>query len=900
MKYFISLILFFSAFYLNAQVTTDPEYPVPSLPVTITFDATGTDLEGYDGDLYTHTGVTVEGGDQWQHVIGSWGNNSTQPQLTNIGTDLWELEMTPSINDFYGVSGGEVVTELCFVFRSADAGTQSSNIFTPVYSETNIRFTSPDTSQIYSPGGVQITAVAVFATEMTLFVNNIEIVTQSGNELDFTYTATVEGVNTVRVSATDGVTTVEEETFFFLRAANTIADLPSPDLLDGINYIDQNTVTLILYAPFKEFAYVKGSFNNWELTLDNQMNQTTDGDRYWITIDGLNSGEEYIYQYVVDGEITIADPYADKISDPWNDHYISNITYPDLIEYPSDYASGIASVFQTNQTDYTWVVDDFTPPAKDDLVIYELLIRDFVEAHDYQTLIDTINYLKNLGINAVELMPVSEFEGNSSWGYNPSFYFAPDKYYGTKDKLKEFIDVCHQNDMAVIMDMVLNHSYGQSPLVQLYFDPEAGQWGQPTAENPWYNEICPHEPYCWGYDFNHESQATKDFIDRVNTYWLTEYKFDGFRFDFTGGFVNGSSGGYSSDRIDILKRMADVIWTVNPDAYVILEHWCANNEESELSDYGMMLWGNLTWNYAQASMGWPDNGEWDFSWGSYQERGWNDPHLVAYMESHDEERMMYKNITWGNSSGSYDIQNLNTALRRCDLAAAFYFTIPGPKMIWQFEELGYDISIDEPCRVCEKPILWDYFDNFYRNKLYRFFKALINLKTENEAFNTDNYTLDLSGALKEINLYHSSMDVVVYGNFGVTSNSGSPDLSSSTVWYDYYTQDEYDNTATFDFAPGEYIILTSVMLDLPDVTLDVESYEKNQLMIYPNCTKDYITIENLRKDDLILITDLNGKTVMEMNSSANQTINVSELSSGMYILNVINNESRKISKFVKM
>ncbi|NOZ04318.1 MAG: hypothetical protein GXO92_06915 [FCB group bacterium] len=101
-------------------------------------------------------------------------------------------------------------------------------------------------------------------------------------------------------------------------------------------------------------------------------------------------------------------------------------------------------------------------------MIYELLVRDFIDRHDYQTLIDTLDYLEKLGINAIELMPINEFEGNSSWGYNPSFYFAPDKYYGTRQDLKLFIDECHRRGIAVIMDIVLNHTYGQSPLVSGY------------------------------------------------------------------------------------------------------------------------------------------------------------------------------------------------------------------------------------------------------------------------------------------------------------------------------------------------------------------------------------------------------------------------------------------------
>ncbi len=819
MKHFF-LILFVIIF-VNAksQISTNPEFPVATNSVILTFDATGSDLEGYTGDVYAHTGVTIEGQGQWKHVIGSWANNSTQPQLTSLGNNKWELEISPSINDFYNVSGGEIVTELCIVFRSADSETQSADLFVDVYSTTlDITFSKPDTTKIYSLNDiVEIQAVSLAATSMQLFINDVNVSNSSTNNISYSHTIDATGNNTIKIIATDGTDTEEKTIDIFVRSESQIAELPSSNLIDGINYIDDNTVTLVLFAPFKNFAFVKGSFNNWEITTDNQMFKTSDGNRYWITLNGLTAGQEYIYQYIVDGEITIADPYADKISDPWNDHYISNATYPNLIDYPTGKTSGIASVFQTAQTTYNWQINNFTKPANEDLVIYELHIRDFIASHNYQTMIDTINYLKDLGINVIELMPIDEFEGNSSWGYNPSFYFAPDKYYGTKNKLKEFIDVCHQNEIAVINDIVLNHSFGQSPFVQLYFDPDAGDYGEVTAENPWYNVHSPNTDYSWGYDFNHESPDTKQLVSRIVKYWLNEYKFDGFRFDFTKGFTNtiGNGWAYDASRIQILEDIADTIWQTSTGAYMICEHLTDNSEEKVLAEYGIMLWGNITHSYAQASMGYTD--DWDFSWASYQKRGWENANLVSYMESHDEERMMFKNITYGNSLGDYNVKDEDVALKRAELAAAFFFTIPGPKMIWQFEELGYDVSIDEPCRVCEKPIKWNYFEEENRKNLYLYFKTFINLKKNNEVFSTDNFTLNLTGSLKQITLLHNSMNVVIYGNFGLEDKTGSPNLSSSSIWYDYYTQQEYNSSSSFTLAPGEYKILTSMKLDLPDI-----------------------------------------------------------------------------------
>ncbi len=436
-------------------------------------------------------------------------------------------------------------------------------------------------------------------------------------------------------------------------------------------------------------------------------------------------------------------------------------------------------------------------------------------------------------------MPVNEFEGNLSWGYNPSYHTALDKYYGTPNKLKEFIDLCHQNGIAVISDIVLNHAFGLNPLVNMYFD---GYYTignnsgiRTTINNPYFNVTSPNTNYFWGADFNHAKTATQYYVDNVNRYWLEEFKFDGFRFDFTKGFTNtpGDGGGFDQARINILKRMADKIWEYDSTAYVILEHFTANNEEIVLSNYGMMTWGNHNCNYNQATMGYPSGscGSWDFSGISYKNRGWTNPNLVGYMESHDEERLMFKNLAYGNSSGNYNIKNLNVALNRMKLASAFFFIIPGPKMIWQFGELGYDISIDSSGRVGNKPVKWDYLNDDRRTNLYKVYSSLTKLKTDYDAFSTGNFTLDVSGSMKKINLYHSSMDAFIVGNFGVTELTSNQNFSRSGWWYDYFSGDSVNVTnltASITLPPGDFRIYTTTKLPTPEagILLDVEQIDE--------------------------------------------------------------------------
>ena len=132
-------------FFAHAQViTTDPPFPTADGAVTITLNATGTGLEGYSGDVYAHTGLTIDG-NKWQNVIGSWGNNTNQPKLNRIGANEYTLVITPSIRQFYGASSSANITEICMVFRSADNSQQTSpDIFQPVYvNELNVVITFP-------------------------------------------------------------------------------------------------------------------------------------------------------------------------------------------------------------------------------------------------------------------------------------------------------------------------------------------------------------------------------------------------------------------------------------------------------------------------------------------------------------------------------------------------------------------------------------------------------------------------------------------------------------------------------------------------------------------------------------------------------------------------------------
>jgi|GEM_PF-2363965 len=374
------------------------------------------------------------------------------------------------------------------------------------------------------------------------------------------------------------------------------------------------------------------------------------------------------------------------------------------------------------------------------------------------------------------------------------------------------------------MDIVLNHTYNQAPTAQMYWDAINNR---PAANSPWYNAVTPHA-FGFGNDFNHESAATKDLFNRVLKHWLTNYKIDGYRFDFSKGLTQKHStndaefSAYDASRIAIINGYANTIRSVDANAYVSLEHFCDNTEEKELSDVdSMMLWGNLNYSYNQATMGYRDG--WDFNWGIYKSRGWAQPNLITYQESHDEERLMYKNEQYGASGGTYNVKTVTTGLARNGMAAAFWSMQPGPKLMWEFGELGYDLSINrcadgtinDNCRLTPKPPHWEYYNDSNRNALYNVYADLIHLKTYapySATFISGTTAYNLSDTVKWESLSGSNLQVMVYGNFGVRPKTATVTFPSAGTWYNYLGTGSINissASSVVTLQPGEYYVYTN-------------------------------------------------------------------------------------------
>lgn len=825
-------------------ISSSVDFPGTESTFTLTFDASkgNEGINNFSGDVYIYTGLITDkstGPSDWKYVK-SASFNSADPsaKMNASGPGKYQISINPKT--FYNVPAGEKVLKMVMLFRNADGSKvgrnkDQSDIYLPLYDPAalQVRFTNPG----FEPTNIPEPAIAVQmigdelavsaqsnrAASLELFLNGNSIASASGTQVSGKAKTISAGQQVIKVRANDGSNSTESTFSYIVSGTVQSAALPSGARESGVTFINSGrSAILALFAPLKQNVYAIGDFSGWNADQKYFMKRTPDGNTWWVQIDDLDPSLTYAYQFLIDGKLRVSDPYTEKILDPGNDPYIPAGRVQGLPAYPVGKTSGIVSLMQPNQTGYSWKNSGFIRPAKKDLVIYELHLRDFLKDATYSTLRDTLSYLSRLGVNAIELMPVSEFEGNSSWGYNPSFYFAPDKYYGSKQALQAFIDECHSRGIAVILDIVLNHSFGQSPMVQMYFNDAAGK---PAANSPWFN-ADPTHPYNVGYDFNHESPATRTFTKDVLKFWMQEYKIDGFRFDLSKGFTQKNSGtsdasvsawgAYDASRVAIWKDYNNYMKSLDANNfYVILEHFAADAEEKELSDQGMMLWNNVNASFNEASMGFLPNS--NFSRGFFSTHTFTkSENLITYMESHDEERMMFKNLNFGNSSGSYSVKNLATALKRQEMSAAFLFGIPGPKMIWQFGELGYDVSIDNNGRTGEKPIRWDYKNQADRMVLYNAYSKFIRMKKNNAVFSPSAASYSLAGGIKYIKLEEGDNIVVIVGNFDVVQQTASVDFGSTGIWYnamggaDLNLNSPVYNTA---LAPGEYHIYSKKVLN---------------------------------------------------------------------------------------
>ena len=721
---------------LSAYSVNDYGEPQADKPCVIYYKAGGEyPFSGYTDPLYAHIGIVDY---EWTYVQANWDTNLEKCRFAATDQpDVWRLELSPSIRQWFGAEEHTRINKIGVVVRSADGSKQTKDLFCMVEDPKN-----------------------------TVGANDVE-----------------------QASLPEGVR-------------------------EGINYLNDSTVCLVLKerdsnGDSYDCAYVIGSFSDWECQSMYAMKRDEEKGCWWYTFSGITPGREYLFQYHLydeeRGTVRIGDPYTEIVYTV-DDKWISAATYPALSAYPTA-TSGNISAFQTARKSYEWECGQFKIKNPDDLIIYELLLRDFSSTKDLKGALARLDYLEALGINAIELMPVQEFDGNNSWGYNPCAYFAMDKAYGTREMYKQFIDECHSRGIAVLLDVVYNHATGAHPMAKLYWNTTNNCT---AGYNPWFNVTAPH-PYSVFHDWNHEHAEVREHIKRNLEYLLREYRFDGFRFDLTKGLTQrqcteATASNYDQGRIDVLTEYHDAIKAVSPDAVVILEHFCCDAEERALAEEGIKVWRNLNNSYCQSAMGYVENSSFSGLW-----TGTSMPFgaYVGFMESHDEERLIYKAKTWGAGTIA---QSLDEQMQRAAMGAAFFFTVPGPKMIWQFGELGYDYSIEENGRTGEKPLRWDYLNVPERRALYDAYAQLITFRREHPQFFTSeaDFAWKVSTSHwstgRHISCVAGEEAFVVVGNPDTREQAISATFPIEGTWRNYFDASEsyIGTSALLALSPGEY------------------------------------------------------------------------------------------------
>ncbi|GGP05510.1 hypothetical protein GCM10010992_21880 [Cloacibacterium rupense] len=792
---------------------------------------------------------------------GTWNSSDEAAKFTyNAGNDTYTKTITPTT--YYNTTG---IGRIGFLIKAKDGtGDKKSQDILAEVGAFQVTLTAPSensTTILASGGNLNITATnSNGVANYNLKSNGVSINTANATSTySFNHT-NITGNQNYELEVIQGTTTIVKK-FSAVVSPNVVSEAIPAGLVNGINYnqSDATKATLVLDAPGKDFVYVAGSFNNWQPTAAYAMKKdaTSGSTKFWLELTGLTSGTNYTYQYwVVDQTplagspslVKAADPFSTLVLSPFDDPGIPATTYPSLPAYPTGQEREV-TVLKTGEAAYPWKVSNFTKPEKEKLVIYELLVRDFDAKRNFQDIINRIDYFKNLGINAIQLMPIMEYEGNESWGYNTSFHMALDKFYGTKDKLKELVDICHQNGIAVILDVALNHAFGRNSLVRMWMnDPDGDGWGSPSTENPYFNTIAKHS-YSVGEDFNHSSSYTKNYVKQVVKHWINEYKIDGFRWDLTKGFTQNCTASdesctnqYQQDRVDILKEYADFSWSVDSNHYVIFEHLGTDAEEKEWANFkvnegkGVMLWGKMTDEYNELTMGWSNK---NLSRTTSTSRGFAKNRLIAYPESHDEERLMYKNLQFGNSSNaSHNVKNLDVALSRMPALGAVSILVPGPKMLWHFGELGMENSIftctdgtvntssdatTGDCKLSTKPQpQWtnNWLADAKRKKIYDDWSKMINLKKTEAVFDGSATISSANTNTPNIKVTNSTLspsqlkDVLIISNFDVVAKDIATGFPYTGTWYNLMDNTAYnvtDANQTINLQPGEYRVFGNQM-----------------------------------------------------------------------------------------
>ncbi|MEB3360193.1 MAG: alpha-amylase family glycosyl hydrolase [Synechococcales bacterium] len=534
-----------------------------------------------------------------------------------------------------------------------------------------------------------------------------------------------------------------------------------------------------LFAPYNKGAALVGCFSNWE---EIPMEKGDDG--YFRTTVDLEDGT-YQYKFRVQSKSWFFEP------DEWvdvNDPYITDIDDPTQ--------NGILRVKEGDRIvdTYVWMHDQKPLPADHELVIYELHVGDFSGGEPdpylrgrYENVTEKLDYLCELGINAVELMPVKEYPGDHSWGYTPRYFFAAESSYGTTEQLKRLIDQCHARGIRVIMDGIYNHSDTESPLTQIDHD----YWYYHSPRDPDNN---------WGPEFNYEHYDENldlmpawEFIGDTIRFWIEEYHIDGIRYD-------------AARQIDNYDFMS---WVVNESKqvagakpfYNIAEHIPETPSITNVDGPMDGCWHDSFYHVVKAHIcGDTFNLEELKDVLDCKRQGFlGATNVINYLTNHDHKRIMVE-------LADRDIFD-EAAFRRMRLGAALLLTAVGVPMLWMGEEFGdYQPLSLEPTKID-----WQLLGNDANRGLMEYFKGLIALRKANHALYTANIDFFHEDGDAKVLAYVRWNDegsrVAVVANFSDRFLGGYhlPHFPEAGKWHEWtkdYDVDVSDGGLTLDL--GEF------------------------------------------------------------------------------------------------
>lgn len=917
---------------LQAQVWTKPAFIEKGYKgeFSVIYNAN----EGNEGmktatACYAHTGVIING-ETWKHATASWRDN-TRP-LTKNEDGYWELKITPDVGSFYGCTAAEEVEGLCFVFNDGKNGSLEGKTFSGGDIFYYFRERGTVEAAILTPSQnrllgekEEITIICGSSEEgeLSLSINGEEVATATGQEIKYRQLFDGDSYHIVFTAKIGEHTLTDERTITMMTPS---PEKTRPEGIDmGIYYNedDYTRVTLSTYAASKtapaQAVYVLGDFNDWTPSSHSLMNR--DGNYFWIELTDLEPQKEYAYQYFVvraDGVTkTISDLYATKLLHP-DDKYEPKTVDPTLMDYPAK-GAGYVSVLQTNKPKFEWSDEtlNFKRPDKNNLIIYEVWVYDYTVERSILGLMNRLDYIQNLGVNAIELMPICEFDGNYNWGYSPNHYFAPDRAYGSETQIKTFIDECHKRGIAVIMDMVFNHATGLNPMNMLY------PYGDDLKNNPWFCTEVPHDDNVYEH-WNHDFEPARQMFTRALNYWITEYKVDGYRMDLSHGLCGcGTKATYDYSKLmnNLSHYYTEGVQAAAEDAYFILEHWGPNmtSQRPTLVAQGMLCWQNTNNAYSQLAMGYLTQDNLTDA---------NKDGYVSYCESHDEERNYYKAKTWGVG---YIKDNQEYRLSRVPLTIAFNVLLNGPHMIWQYNELGFDYSInsergksdissDYRCNKKARPDNLGWFDEGIRMDQYQKVAQLVQLRTRllPELFAGDPKSSQLSGGKPVRNVLWENEDDAVY----VVGNFSPEEMQSVRIpngtWYDYLNGGRALRSLQVVLLPGEVRVFTSRSIEPPivpasySVTTDIDprididvtddrvdavpwlQVEKGEWTVYPAYTTDRVMLSAAAD---VEVYNLNGQLVQRVENTTE--VRLGGQQSGMYLLRLNRNGEQHTAKVIK-